>query len=82
MTRSFTYMIHGNPAAAWHMSHAGIPLFILCAYESVYRLFRVLFGRFSSYRLFKKVETVLIVIACGAVVFFFAAQFFCKALVE
>ena len=81
MTRCFTYMAHGNITAAWQMSHAGIPLFILCIFETVYRLFRVLFGKFPSYRVLKTVETVLIVIVCVAIAFFFIAQFINRTLV-
>lgn len=75
MTRCFSYMAHGKIAAAWHMSHAGIPLFLLCSYESIYRLLRLIFGKFRFYKVFKIIETVLIIISCAAVAFFFAVQF-------
>lgn len=75
MTRCFSYMAHGKIAAAWQMSHAGIPLFLLCAYESIYRLARLIFRKFRFYKAFIVIEAILIVISCAAVVFFFAAQF-------
>lgn len=82
MTRCFAYMSHGNIAAAWHMSHAGIPMFFLCAYESVYRLSRLIFGKFRLYHIFKTIETVMIIIVCAAVAIFFLAQFVNPAFVE
>lgn len=81
MTRCFTYMSHGNIAAAWHMSHAGVPLYLLCIYESVYRLLLMIFAKFAFYRVFKVIEIVLLVIVCAAVAFFFVAQFVYPAIV-
>jgi hypothetical protein len=75
MTRCFIYMSHGNVAAAWHISHAGVPLFLLCIYETIYRLLILIFGRLSLHRLFKTIEIVFIILACAAVTFFFAVQF-------
>jgi hypothetical protein len=75
MTRCFAYMSHGNITAAWHMSHAGVPLYLFCIYETIYRLLRLAFGKFNFCYVFKVIETVLIVIVCAAVIFFFAAQF-------
>jgi Protein of unknown function (DUF2752). len=76
MTRCFIYMIHGDPADAWRMSHAGIAVFSLCVYETLYRLFRAVFGKFPHYRLFKGIETALAGVTSAAVAFFFIAQFF------
>lgn len=81
MTRCFSYMAHGKIAAAWRISHAGLPLFLLCAYESVYRLLRLIFGKGRFYKFFKGAEAALVVIACAAVAFFFAAQFFRPSLI-
>lgn len=76
MTRCFTFLSHGDIVAAWQMSHSGIAVYLLCVYETIYRFFRALFGRFSYYVLFKFVEKALIGITAAAVAFCFIAQFF------
>jgi hypothetical protein len=78
MTRCFTYLSHGNIAAAWQMSPAGVAVFALCVYETCYRFFRAVFGRFTHYNLFKFVEIALIGLTCTAVAFCFVAQFFIR----
>jgi hypothetical protein len=80
MTRCFTYISHGNIAAAWHYSHAGIPLYILCVYESLYRLAFLIFGGIMRRKPFVIAEITLLVIACTATAFFFVIQFFCPLL--
>lgn len=82
MTRCFTYMSHFHIAAAWHISHAGVPLYLLCIYESIYRLLLLAFGKLRFRRTFKVIEIILLIIVCAAVAFFFAAQFINPALVE
>lgn len=75
MTRCFVFISHGNIAAAWHYSHAGVPLYFFCIYESIYRLSRLIFGRFTFYNVLKAVEIVFLIIICAAVMFFFLIQF-------
>lgn len=90
MTRCFAYLAHGNLPAAWHLSHAGVPLFFLCLYEGAYRLFRMaqsLFvRRFPALPAFlpracRALEAAGLAVVCASVAFFFAAQFFAPALV-
>ncbi len=81
MTRCFSYMSHGQIAEAWHMSHAGIAVYFLCIYECIYRLSRLILGKFKFFKVFKAIETILIVITCFAIVFFFIAQFINTALI-
>jgi hypothetical protein len=81
MTRCFTYMTHGNIVAAWHMSHAGVPLYLFCVYESAYRLLRLFFARLPVLKVLKIVETVFLTIVCASVIFFFIAQFINPAIV-
>jgi len=81
MTRCFTYMTHGNIIGAWHMSHAGVPLYLFCIYESAYRLLRLFVARPPFLKVLKVVEVVFLTIVCVAVVFFFIAQFINPALV-
>lgn len=81
MTRSFSYMSHEQIAAAWHMSHAGIAVYLLCIYESIYRFFRLVFLQIKFARVFKIIEIVLLVVTCSSVAFCFIVQFFNTALV-
>jgi hypothetical protein len=82
MTRCFIYMTHGKLASAWHMSHAGVPLYFLCVFEAVYRPIRLFVAKPPAFKLLKAFETVLIIITGAAIVFFFIAQFINPALVS
>lgn len=76
MTRGFSYISHDNMAAAWHMSHAVIPLYFLCAFEVIYRLLRLFMNTNSRFvKIFRVTEIVLIVVAGASMAFFFIAQF-------
>lgn len=80
MTRCFAFMSHGSVINAWHMSHAGVPLYFLCVYECIYRLLRIILSRIPFLKIFMIVEAVFLITVGIAVVFFFAIQFFCPLL--
>lgn len=81
MTRCFSYMSHGDFINAWHISHAGITVYLLCVFEAIYRLLRVVFGNAVYKRSVRIIEGILITVTCFAVAFFFIAQFFDKSLI-
>jgi hypothetical protein len=81
MTRCFAYMSHGNIAAAWHMSHAGVVLYFFCIYESAYRLLRIFVASCSIFKALRAIEIVFLIIVAFCVGFFFVAQFFDPALI-
>lgn len=88
MTRCFAYLSHGDFAAAWRMSHAGVTVYFLCVYETAYRSLRLLrpFPRrefpAGFLRACRAAEAVLLAAAAFSVAFFFAAQFFAPRLVS
>lgn len=90
MTRCFAYMAHGNLPAAWRMSHAGVPLFVFCIFESAYRLLLLALSFAARplpapagvfLRVCRAAEAAGLAAVCAGVAFFFAAQFFAPALV-
>lgn len=82
MTRCFACLSHGKFAQAWEMSHAGVAVYFLCVYETVYRLLRLLrpFPRrefpAGLLRACRAAEAALLAVTSFGVVFFFLAQFF------
>lgn len=81
MTRCFAFMSHGRFNEAVKIAPAGVPLYILCVFESIYRALRIIFGKFIYKKAIRIAETVLIIIAAASIVFFFIAQFFISSLI-
>lgn len=81
MTRCFSFISHADFISAWHMSHAGITVYLLCVFEAVYRLLRVIFGNLVYRKPVRIIEAILITVTCAAVAFCFIAQFFNRSLI-
>ncbi|HEX2939271.1 MAG TPA: DUF2752 domain-containing protein [Ruminiclostridium sp.] len=76
MTRCFTYLSHGNFAAAWRICPAGISVYFLCVFETVYRFARLMLRNLRSYRCLRIIEAAIVIFTCAVVVLAFVIQFF------
>lgn len=81
MTRCFAYISHGHFVEAYKIGHAGIFVYLLCVFETIYRALRIIFGYSISFKAVRVIEIVIISVTCFMVAFFFVAQFFDHSLI-